>query len=82
MSGICNLQDERHYPHHSELGQIEPVTCIAWIMDKNTAVFIMGDNEEKAEGELLCCGNQDKKNVAEGNFRALFRPDDSNLRYE
>lgn len=66
--GAYNLQDERHHPHHSELGQIEPVAYIAWIMDEEVGVFVVAGNHEKADIELLRCRNQDKKDVFEGNI--------------
>ena len=79
--GAYNLQDERHYPHHSELGQIEPVACIAWIMDEEVRIKVVAGNKEKADSELLRCRNQDKKDVFEGNIRAiLLRPNESKLR--
>lgn len=53
-----NLQDERHEPNHSELGQIEPVAGIAWIADEEVSVLGVADDVEKAEGELLRCGNE------------------------
>jgi hypothetical protein len=60
------------------LGQIEPVARIAWIADEDVSVLVVADDEEKAESELLRCGNQVEKNVVERNICAiLLRPDAS-----
>lgn len=73
-----NSQDERHYPNHSDLGQIEPVACIAWIADEEVSVLAVADDVVKAESELLRCGNQVEKDVVERDICAiLLHPDAS-----